>query len=88
MKTYRADEHYKVHRRGYDGRGDISHLSCLLCPEKRPFVVTRLEVRGGRSGLAAYNRMRSKIVGHIAGAHPGSATDAPGSDYPQTEVPG
>lgn len=78
MKSYRADEHYRVHRAGRDGMGDITHLSCMFCPDNACYAtyIAHFPRGNSKSGAGRYARARSAMVKHIASVHPGMATEA------------
>ena len=64
----RANHDYRVIRANtfYGNQtGEIQGIRCAYCQ----FSIGRLQVRGGRSGLARYNRMRAIIVKHLHSEH-------------------
>lgn len=66
--TCRADVHYTIHRGGWHGDGDITHLSCCFCDR---FSVYKGEpgMKRGSADLGFYNRMRAKMVKHLHDEH-------------------
>ena len=63
-----ADKHYTIHRSGWSGGGDITHITCAFCEN---FAVHKNDpgMKRNSADLGFYNRMRAKMVKHLHAEH-------------------